>query len=98
MKRLMLVLITIFIVSIAFLLVHRYTSITAVSSTSTGCVDIPASPDYLSTGDAHDAIAAINNARKVEHIRPLHLPADFYQLDPATQQLKLLNWERTDRG
>ena len=61
-------------------------------------MDIAASPDYLSSQDPHDAIAAINNARQVEHLLPLRLPANFYQLDPAQQQFLLMNLERTARG
>lgn len=63
-----------------------------------GCIDISANPDYLSSGSSHDAIAAINNARQDEQLRPLRLPAKFYQLDPSQQQFVLLNLERTDRG
>ncbi len=98
MKRLLLVLLTIFVVSIGFLLIQHHYSIAAVNSETPDCMDIAASPDYLSTESAHDAIAAINNARQVEHLHPLHLPANFYQLDPAQQQFMLLNLERTDRG
>jgi Cysteine-rich secretory protein family len=43
-------------------------------------------------------VAAINNARAGEHLDPLRLPGDFYQLDPAQQQFVLINLERTDRG
>jgi uncharacterized protein YkwD len=74
---------------------HQYSPV-AVSTG--GCIDIPASPDYLATGNAPDAITAINNARAVEHVRPLRLNADFYRQDPAMQQFILLNLERTDRG
>lgn len=61
-------------------------------------MDIAASPDYLSSGNSHDAIAAINNAHSVEHLPPLRLPANFYRLNPAQQQFLLVNLERTDRG
>ena len=61
-------------------------------------MNIAASPDYLSSGNAQDAIAAINNARQIEHLPPLRLPANFYQLDPAQQQFLLMNFERTARG
>src|ERR1700730_7947069 len=65
---------------------------------SAGCVDIPASPDYLSTNSEADAIAAIDNAHAREKLPPLHLPANYYRLGPPQQQFILLNLERTDRG
>ncbi|MFL5656982.1 MAG: hypothetical protein ACJ8CB_22710, partial [Ktedonobacteraceae bacterium] len=98
MKYMLLLLATIFVVTIGVLVFRHYNSSAAVSSKSMGCVDIAASPDYLSSGNAHDAIAAINNAHRVEHLPPLRLPANFYQLDPAQQQFLLVNLERTDRG
>ena len=61
------------------------------------CIDIPAYPDYLSSGKATDAIAAINNARAIEHVHALHLLANFYQLSAVQQQFVLVNLERTDR-
>jgi uncharacterized protein YkwD len=60
-------------------------------------VDIPASPDYLSSRSEADAIAAINHARSEENLPALHLPANYYHLEVAQQQLILLNLERTDR-
>lgn len=77
------------------LLLHHW-SPAAVSGNE--CVDIPASPDYLSTDSEPDAIAAINHAHAQEDLPPLHLPANFYHLDPAQQQFILLNLERTERG
>jgi uncharacterized protein YkwD len=62
------------------------------------CVDTPATPNYLGTRSVADGIAAINNARLQEHMRPLHLPANFYQLDAVHKQFVLVNLERTDRG
>src|SRR5579863_993029 len=62
-----------------------------------GCVDIPATPDYLSSDSSTDAIAAINNAHQLEHLPSLNLPGNFYHLDPAMQQFLLINIERTDR-
>src|SRR5579862_2560474 len=62
-----------------------------------GCVDIAAAPDYVSTGSAYDAIAAINNAHAEEGLPSLHLPHNFYQLDPVQQQFVLLNLERAVR-
>jgi Cysteine-rich secretory protein family len=69
-----------------------------VAIAGTGCVDIPASPDYLSTNREADAIAAINNAHAQEKLPPLRLPANYYRLPPPQQQLILLNLERADRG
>lgn len=43
-------------------------------------------------------MAAINNARAGEHLRPLRLPDNFYQIDPTQEQFVLINLERTDRG
>lgn len=63
-----------------------------------GCVDIPASPDYMSTNSEADAIAAINNAHALEKLPPLRLPANYYHLNPSQQQFILLNLERTERG
>jgi uncharacterized protein YkwD len=62
-----------------------------------GCVDIPASPDYLNTDSEADAIAAINNAHEQIGLPPLRLPANFYHLEPPQQQFILVNLERTDR-
>lgn len=71
----------------------------AASITRAGsCVAIPASPDYLSSGSPRDAIAAINNARAYEHLHPLRLPSNFYQVNVVQQQFVLVNLERTDRG
>lgn len=63
-----------------------------------GCVDISASPDYLSTNSEADAIAAIDNAHARENLPPLRLPANYYRLMPPQQQFILINLERTDRG
>jgi Cysteine-rich secretory protein family len=94
MKRLLLIIIVLSaIVSGIFYVHHRISA----SISSTGCVDIPATPDYLNSNSTQDAIAAINNAHQVEHLPALKLPDNFYQLDPVHQQLFLLNSERTDR-
>src|SRR5712691_11262213 len=98
MKRSLLFLLTIFVGSICFFLIQHYHSSTAVNTSTPGCMDVGASPDYLSTNSTHDAIAAINHAREGEQLHPLHLPSNFYQLDPAQQQFIVLNLERTDRG
>ncbi|QBD80062.1 CAP domain-containing protein [Ktedonosporobacter rubrisoli] len=74
----------------------RYTD--AAQSRHQSCVNITATPDYLSSERPQDAIAAINNARKLEHVPALHLPKNFYQLSAVQQQLVLVNLERTDRG
>lgn len=96
MLRLLLVLLSIIIIGFSILVIQQHRPATAESTS--GCIDIPADPDYLSTVDPHDAIAAINNARQRERLHPLYLPAHFYQLNPAQQQFILLNLERTDRG
>ncbi len=62
-----------------------------------GCVDIPASPDYLSSNSESDAIAAIDNAHAQEKLPTLRLPANYYHLGTAQQQFILINLERTDR-
>lgn len=77
----------------SFLISHRQPSIASV----TGCMDIPASPDYVSSRSEADAIAAINNARSEENLPELRLPANYYHLGVAQQQLILINLERTDR-
>lgn len=62
------------------------------------CVNIPATPNYLRTRRAKDAIAAINHARRFEHLSPLLLPRNFYHMKAVQQQFVLINLERTDRG
>ena len=62
------------------------------------CLSIPASPNYLATGRPEDAVAALDNAHRLAQLPPLQLPANFYRLDPARQQLLILNQERGDRG
>src|SRR5690348_13011101 len=94
MRRLTVVLLFLLTVAVgSFLVSHRQPSIASVG----GCVDIPASPDYLSSKSETDAIAAINNAHAEENLPPLQLPANYYRLGPAQQQLILINLERTDR-
>jgi len=93
--RKIIVLTFILLVLAAGALLLRHQQPVAVSGT--GCVDIPASPDYLSTTSEADAIAAINNAHAQENLPPLRLPANYYHLVPPQQQLILLNIERTDR-
>jgi len=93
--RKIIVLTFILLVLVAGALLLRHQQPVAVSGT--GCVDIPASPDYLSTTSEADAIAAINNAHAQENLPPLRLPANYYHLVPPQQQLILLNIERTDR-
>lgn len=73
---------------------NRHTATKATAS----CRDISASPNYLVTERATDAIAAINNAHHIEQLPLLSLPTNFYQLDPIQQQFLLLNQERTIRG
>lgn len=85
------------VLSIASLLLS-YHQPTALAFGSGGCFDIPASPNYLDTGRADDAIAAINHARFFERLPPLRLPNNFYWLNATQQQFVLVNLERTDRG
>jgi uncharacterized protein YkwD len=95
MRRIMVTLLLLLAIAMSsFLVSHRQPS---VASSVAGCVDIPASPDYLSSRSEADAIAAINNARLEENLPALRLPANYYHLDPAQQQLILINLERTDR-
>lgn len=63
-----------------------------------GCINIPATPNYLRSRSARDAIAAINHARRLEHLRSLRLPINFYRQSAVQQQFELVNMERTDRG
>ena len=104
MNRSWLVSLTLLLSLATFVFIHHHQPLTttafaaSTASTASTCIDIPASPDYLSTGDAHDAIAAINHAHQLENLPPISLPTDFYTLDPAAQQLLLVNRERTVRG
>lgn len=75
-----------------------YQSLASPSHPSSGCVNIPAVPDYLATGSAYDAIAALNHAHALEGLPPLKLPLRFYQFGPAQQQWLLVNLERKARG
>ncbi|MEO8974093.1 MAG: CAP domain-containing protein [Ktedonobacteraceae bacterium] len=93
MKRLLLIIFTMSTLVTGTLYIHQR----FVTTIHSGCVEIPATPDYLSSGRTVDAIAAINNAHQLEHLSPLNLPGNFYRLDPAMQQFILLNIERTDR-
>ncbi len=93
-KIIVLLLILLMLAAGALLIRHQQ----PVTVSDTGCVDIPASPDYLSTNSESDAIMAINNAHAQESLPPLRLPANYYRLGPPQQQFILLNIERTDRG
>ena len=94
MRRIIVVLLFLLAVAVGgFLVSHRQPSVASVA----GCVDIPASPDYLSSKSETDAIAAIDYARSEENLPALRLPANYYRLGPAQQQLILINLERTDR-
>lgn len=86
-----------FLVFIASWLTYHH-RLVALSPPLTGCVNIPALPDYLDNHSTYDAIEAINHARELEHLPSLRLPANFYDLDPVQQQFVLVNVERTDRG
>ena len=93
--RKIIALLLILLVLAAGVLLIRHQQPVAVSGS--GCVDIPASPDYLSTNSEADAIAAIDNAHARENLPPLRLPANYYRLGPPQQQFILLNLELTDR-
>jgi len=95
MRKIIVLLLILLMLAVGALLI-RHQQPVAVSDT--GCVDIPASPDYLSTNSESDAIAAINNAHAQENLPLLRLPANYYRLRPPQQQFILLNIERTDRG
>lgn len=94
-SRLFLLVSLIFFLAIGSIVFQHHQQLMAVQSSH--CIDIPAMPDYLSSKDPHDAIAAINHARQLEHIHALQLPTNFYQLSPVQQQFVLLNLERVDR-
>ena len=51
-----------------------------------------------STGCTNASLAAINNARKIEGISPMILPANFTQLSTIDQLTYVLNSERTARN
>lgn len=95
MRKLMVLLLILLALAMGVLLIRHQLP---TSASGTGCVDIPASPDYLSSDSESDAIAAIDNARSRENLPALRLPTNYYHLAPPQQQLILLNLERTDRG
>lgn len=70
----------------------------SMASRRGSCINVPATPAYLSSRSESDAIAAINHARGQEGLPSLRLPANFYRLGPGQQQLLLINRERIDRG
>ena len=96
MRKIIVLLLILLALAVGALLIRHQQPAAVISGT--GCVDIPASPDYLSTNSESDAIAAIDNARDLENLPPLHLPANYYHLEPPQQQFILLNLERTARG
>jgi len=69
---------------------------------------VPAYPDYTSvcapSGIDDSArcltavLAAVDNARAAEGVRPMTLPADFAELSVPAQMLVAVNEERIDRG
>jgi uncharacterized protein YkwD len=95
MRKIIAVLLILLVLAAGTLLFRHQQPVTVSGN---GCVDIPASPDYLGTNSESDAIAAINNAHVQENLPPLRLPANYYRLGPPQQQFILLNLERTDRG
>ena len=69
--------------------------------------NIPAKPSYAnacanyrSNSDAclTKALAAINHARSLEHVRPMILPDNFAKLSYAEQTFVVTDLERVDRG
>ncbi len=96
MRKTLVGLLILCVLAAGILLVYHQQQSVAVASS--GCVDIPASPDYLSTNSEVDAIAAIDNAHAQEKLPPLRLPESYYHLGPPQQQLILINLERTVRG
>lgn len=95
MQKILVILVILGVLTAGTLLIRHQQPVAASRG---GCVDIPASPDYLNTNSETDAIAAIDNAHKQENLPPLRLPANYYRLEPPQQQFILLNLERTDRG
>ena len=53
---------------------------------------------YESQPCVKQALAAINRARAIEHLRPMSLPASFTLLSQAQQEFVVTNAERVDRG
>jgi len=81
----------------------------ATGSTATGHPkhNIAAKPDYRSACANYKsnssacitkALAAINRARSLEHVRPMILPDNFTKLTYAEQTFVVSNLERVDRG
>ena len=97
MRKIIVLLLILLMLAVGVLLIHHQQPL-PVTVSGTGCVDIPASPDYLSTNSELDAIGAINNAHARENLPPLRLPWNYFRLGPSKQQFILLNIERTDRG
>ena len=69
--------------------------------------NIPANPSYAqacanyrsnSAACITKAVAAIDNARALEHVRPMILPDNFRKLTYAEQTFVVTNLERVDRG
>src|SRR5581483_2090020 len=98
--RVLLCFLTLCVLSIACLTISfaTYQQNIALAIEHGSCVNIAATPDYIGSRSASDAIAAINHARLFEHLRPLRLPRTFYQMNAVQQQFVLVNLERTDRG
>lgn len=96
MRKILVMLLIVCVLTLGIVLLRHQQQPNPISKGA--CVDIPASPDYLSTNSETDAIAAINNAHMLENLPPLRLPANYYHLAPPQQQFILINIERTDRG
>ena len=85
----------------------------ATRATTTGgapadpAVNVPPTPDYwpaCATSGANSqtcinaVVTAIDNARALENVRPMVLPAGFASLSTAEQTFVVSNLERVDRG
>jgi len=100
MQRILLCFSSICLLSIALLTASftDYQRTIAQTLEQGGCMNIAATPNYLRSHSARDAIAAINHARQFERMQPLRLPSGFYRLNSQQKQFVLVNLERTDRG
>jgi hypothetical protein len=99
MKHILITFFLMLLLLVCFISPYNAPKVSANSTSATGgCVNIAATPDYLTSGLLSDALVAINHARLLEHLRALHLPTNFASLDAAHQQFVLINLERTDRG
>ena len=73
MRRLLSLCLLLFVIPTTTTFAHSHQASVKVQKTI--CINIPAYPDYTNSGSNRDVIAAINNARRQEHLRDgeLHL-------------------------